>query len=118
MPGDVPREPLPPAAASEDVPPLRLVRSGGSWMPRRAQHHLPWATLSSTRDFPLIDTGAELVGHRDYCPGSVVFRDRLPAAILADAFGMSAPQRRGPVPVAGRIIHRVHLTRRARYRPG
>jgi hypothetical protein len=59
-------------------------------MPRRARHRLPWATLSSTRDIPLIDTGAELVGHRDYCPGSLVFRDGLPAAILADAFGMSA----------------------------
>jgi Ser/Thr protein kinase RdoA (MazF antagonist) len=105
------------------------------------------------------DGDPELVSHRDYCPGNVVFRDGLPAALIdfdlarpttrlyditnalywwaplyapedrapaftdadiprraavfADAYGMSAEQRRDLVPLAHRMIHRFHLSIRA-----
>lgn len=41
-----------------------------------------WATLPGTEAIPLVDGDAELVSHRDYCPGNVVFRDGLPAALI------------------------------------
>jgi Ser/Thr protein kinase RdoA (MazF antagonist) len=101
----------------------------------------------------------ELVSHRDYCPGNVVFRAGLPAALIdfdlarptsrlydlanalywwvplldpldrapafagldaghrtavfADAYGMTAEQRRDLVPLATRMVHRFHLSARA-----
>ncbi|MEV5829789.1 aminoglycoside phosphotransferase family protein [Spirillospora sp. NPDC052242] len=85
VPGDVPREPLPPWATGEDVLAAlaRLIRrlhdAAQGWAPPR---DAVWATLPGTQDIPLIDTDAELVGHRDYCPGNVVFRDGLPAALI------------------------------------
>ncbi|MGK5553455.1 phosphotransferase enzyme family protein [Actinomadura kijaniata] len=162
VPGEVPREPLPPEATGEDVLAAlaRLVRrlhdAAQGWRP---PHDAVWATLPGTEDIPLVDTEAELVGHRDYCPGNVVFRDGLPAALIdfdlarpttrvhdianalywwapllhprdrapalagadiphrvavfADAYGMSDRQRRDLVPLAGRMVHRFHLTSRA-----
>ncbi|RSN71993.1 phosphotransferase enzyme family protein [Actinomadura sp. WAC 06369] len=162
VPGDVPREPLPPWATGERVLAAlaRLVRrlhdAAQGWAP---PEDAVWATLPGTRHIPLVDAGAELVGHRDYCPGNVVFRDGLPAALIdfdlarpttrvydianalywwapllhpedrppgltdadiprrvavfADAYGMSERQRRDLVPLAGRMVHRFHLTSRA-----
>ncbi|WP_067816042.1 phosphotransferase enzyme family protein [Actinomadura kijaniata] len=85
VPGDVPREPLPPEATGEDVLAAlaRLIRrlhdAAQGWTP---PHDAVWATLPGTGDIPLVDTEAELVGHRDYCPGNVVFRHGLPAAFI------------------------------------
>lgn len=83
--GDVPREPLPPEATGEDVLAAlaglirRLHDAAQSWTPPR---DAVWATLPGTEAIPLVDTDAELVGHRDYCPGNVVFRNGLPAALI------------------------------------
>lgn len=162
VPGNVPREPLPPEATGEDVLAAlaRLIRrlhdAAQGWTP---PDDAVWATLPGTQNIPLVDTDAELVGHRDLCPGNVVFRDGLPAALIdfdlarpttrvydianalywwapllhpedrspvlaqadiphrvaifADAYGMSGQQRRELVPLAGRMIHRFHLTSRA-----
>ncbi|WP_307796963.1 phosphotransferase enzyme family protein [Actinomadura barringtoniae] len=160
--GDVPREPLPPEATGENVLAAlaRLIRrlhdAAQGWTPPR---DAVWATLPGTQDIPFVDTEAELVSHRDYCPGNVVFRGGLPAALIdfdlarpttriydianalywwapllhpedrtpalveadiphraaifAEAYGMSAQQRRALVPLAIRMIHRFHLTSRA-----
>ncbi|MGI5171341.1 phosphotransferase enzyme family protein [Spirillospora sp. CA-253888] len=162
VPGDVPRRPLPPEATGEDVLAAlaRLIRRlhdcAEGWTPPR---DAVWATLPGTGSIPHVDTGAELVGHRDYCPGNVVFRNGLPAALIdfdlarpttrvydianalywwapllhpedrtpalagadiphrvavfADAYGMTGRQRRDLVPLAGRMLHRFHLTSRA-----
>ncbi|WP_433324443.1 phosphotransferase enzyme family protein [Spirillospora sp. CA-294931] len=81
VPGDVPREPLP----DEDVLSAlaRLIRklheAAESWKP---PEDAVWATLPGTERIPLVDTPSELVGHRDYCPGNVVFRDGLPVALI------------------------------------
>ncbi|WUH99158.1 aminoglycoside phosphotransferase family protein [Spirillospora sp. NBC_00431] len=85
VPGDVPREPLPPSATGEDVlvALARLVRrlhdAAQGWTPPQ---DAVWATLPGTEAIPLVDTDGELVSHRDYCPGNVVFRDGLPAALI------------------------------------
>ncbi|MFD0686120.1 phosphotransferase enzyme family protein [Actinomadura fibrosa] len=85
VPGDVPREPLPPEATGEDVlvALARLIRrlhdAAEGWTP---PDDAVWATLPGTEGIPLVDGGAELVGHRDYCPGNVVFRYGLPAALI------------------------------------
>ena len=36
-----------------------------------------------------VEAEGELVGHRDYCPGGVLFRDGLPAALIG--FGLARP---------------------------
>ncbi|WP_347257173.1 aminoglycoside phosphotransferase family protein [Actinomadura sp. RB99] len=128
--GDVLREPLSPEATGEDVLAAlaglirRLHDAAQRWTPPR---DAVWATLPGTEAIPLVDTGAELVGHRDYCPGNVVFRNGLPAALIdfdlarpttrvydiANAYGMSDQQRRDLVPLARRMVHRFHLTSRA-----
>lgn len=86
VPGDVPREPLPPGTAGEDVLAAlaRLVRrlhdaSQGWALPPDAV----WgATRSGPGVPPPVDGDPELVSHRDYCPGNVVFRDGLPVALI------------------------------------
>jgi aminoglycoside phosphotransferase (APT) family kinase protein len=84
--GDVPREPLPAEAAGEDVLTelARLVRRlhdasegwapppGAVWGPSRSGPGVP----------PPADGDPELVSHRDYCPGNVVFRAGLPVALI------------------------------------
>lgn len=93
----VPGEPLPPAAAGEDVVVAlarlfrRLHDAAQGWTPPA---DVIWATLGAHGTSRSSTPGAILVGHRDYCPGSVVFRDGLPMAVFADAYGVSAPQRR------------------------
>lgn len=85
VPGEVPREPLPREATGEEVlvALARLVRrlhdAAQGWTP---PENATWATLPGTEAIPFVDTDAELVGHRDYCPGNVVFRDGLPAALI------------------------------------
>jgi Ser/Thr protein kinase RdoA (MazF antagonist) len=85
VPGDVPRQPLPPEATGEDVliALARLIRrlhdASQGWTPPA---NAAWATLPGTAGIPLIDTEAELVGHRDYCPGNVVFQNGLPVALI------------------------------------
>lgn len=83
--GDVPREPLPPETAALDV--LRglgtLVRrlhdAAEGWSPAA---DACWGGLPGGGLGPLNDSEPELVGHRDYCPGNIVFRDGLPAALI------------------------------------
>ncbi|HUB37919.1 MAG TPA: aminoglycoside phosphotransferase family protein [Streptosporangiaceae bacterium] len=77
--GDVPREPLPPEATGEDVLAAlaRLVRdlhdAAEGWQPP------PDAVWGGN---PRATEPPELVSHRDYCPGNVVFRTGLPAALI------------------------------------
>src|SRR5436190_15917106 len=79
VPGDVPRNPLPPETASDDVlvALARLIRalhgaSAGFEPP-------PGAVWGGTpANVGQITERAELVSHRDYYPGNVVFRDGLP----------------------------------------
>jgi len=108
VPGDVPRNPLPPQTAGEEVlvALARLIRAlheaSAGWTPP------PDAVWGGT-PASIRRTGHdanELVSHRDYYPGNVVFRDGLPAALIdfgldiprrvavfADAYRMSAEQR-------------------------
>jgi hypothetical protein len=83
--GDVPREPLPPETAGLEV--LRglatLVRrlhdAAEGWSPPA---DACWGGIPGGRPGPPNDEDTELVGHRDYCPGNVVFRDGLPSALI------------------------------------
>jgi hypothetical protein len=85
--GDVPREPLPDAACSDAVlvELARLIRrlhdAAQGWQPPAdaVWGAIPGRPHPHTR--PLFAT-PELVSHRDYCPGNVVFRDGLPAALI------------------------------------
>ncbi|MEV5575256.1 aminoglycoside phosphotransferase family protein [Spirillospora sp. NPDC052269] len=85
VPGDVPHPPLPPEAMGEDVLAAlaRLIRrlheAAQGWTPPR---DAVWWTPPGTDGIPFVDGGEELVSHRDYCPGNVVFRDGLPAALI------------------------------------
>lgn len=84
VPGDVPRNPLPPETAGDDVliALARLVRAlhevSAGWVPP------PGAVWGGTPASAgrLIAKRPELVSHRDYYPGNVVFRDGLPAALI------------------------------------
>ncbi|HEY2667743.1 MAG TPA: aminoglycoside phosphotransferase family protein [Actinomycetota bacterium] len=83
LPGDVPAEPLSPQCAGEDVlvALARLIRrlhdAAEGWEPPR---DAVWGTLPGAPVPPL--SVPELVGHADYCPGNVVFRDGLPTALI------------------------------------
>lgn len=87
IPGDVPREPLPAETAGDDVlvALARLVRrlheAAQGWVPPA---DAVWGGIpgSDTVSVPPVDGEPELVGHRDYFPGNVVFRDGLPAALI------------------------------------
>jgi aminoglycoside phosphotransferase (APT) family kinase protein len=84
VPGDVPRNPLPPETAGEEVlvALARLIRAlheaSAGWTPP------PDAVWGGTPGTPGRTThrATELVSHRDYYPGNVVFRDGLPAALI------------------------------------
>jgi hypothetical protein len=83
VPGDVPREPLPPECAHQDVLTAmaelvrRLHDAAEGWAP---PSDAIWGSLpGSTRPLP---DNQELVGHCDYCPGNVVFRHGRPAALI------------------------------------
>ena len=84
VPGDVPRNPLPPETAGDDVlvALARLIRAlheaSAGWVP---PPDAVWGGTPANTGRPV--TGrAELVSHRDYYPGNVVFRDGLPAALI------------------------------------
>ncbi|GII53261.1 hypothetical protein Pth03_16500 [Planotetraspora thailandica] len=86
VPGDVPREPLPAGASGEDVlvELARLVRrlhdAAQSWTPPA---DATWGGIPGARIVNSTADGEPLVvSHRDYCPGNVVFRDGLPAALI------------------------------------
>jgi aminoglycoside phosphotransferase (APT) family kinase protein len=92
VPGDVPRNPLPPETASDDVlvALARLIRAlheaSAGWVPP------PDARWGGTPASPgRITEQTELVSHRDYYPGNVVFRDGLPAALID--FDLARPTR-------------------------
>ncbi len=83
VPGEVPRNPLPPETAGEEVlvALARLVRAlhdaSAGWAPP------PGAVWGGTpASAGQVTEQAELVSHRDYYPGNVVFRDGLPAALI------------------------------------
>ena len=83
VPGDVPRNPLPPETAGEEVlvALARLIRSlhraSAGWAPP------PWAVWGGTpANAGQVTEQGELVSHRDYYPGNVVFRDGRPAALI------------------------------------
>ncbi|GAB3444153.1 hypothetical protein GCM10027570_13210 [Streptomonospora sediminis] len=164
VPGDVPREPLPAEAADEAVlvALAELIRglheAAQGWTPPA---DAVWGGIpgSETISAEPQEEPLELVSHRDYCPGNVVFRGGVPAALIdfdlarpttrlydianalywwvplfdprdrapafadldaahrcavfADAYGMTAGQRRELVPLAVRMVHRFHLRARA-----
>jgi aminoglycoside phosphotransferase (APT) family kinase protein len=87
VPGDVPREPLPAETADEKVLIAlaqlmrRLHDAAQGWTPPA---DAVWGAIpgAETVHIAPVDEDAELVSHRDYCPGNVVFRDGLPAALI------------------------------------
>ena len=164
VPGDVPVEPLPPSVADDAVMAAlgRLLRrahdaaAGWSPPPDARWGSIPGGPVPGAE--PLF-AEPELVAHQDYCPGNVVFRDGLPAAlidfdlarpttrvadlvnalhhwapltdpsdrspalrdvdalhrsrVLADAYGLTAAQRRDLTPVAVARARNSLLTMRA-----
>jgi hypothetical protein len=84
VPGDVHRHPLPPAAAGDDVlvALARLIRAlheaSAGWVPPPGA---AWGGTPASMGAPLTER-AELVSHRDYATGNVVFRDGQPAALI------------------------------------
>jgi len=83
VPGDVPRNPLPAETAGDEVlvALARLIRAlheaSAGWAPP------PGAVWGGTpANAERITEQAELVSHRDYTPGNVVFRDGLPVALI------------------------------------
>jgi Phosphotransferase enzyme family len=84
VPGDVPRIPLPPETAGEEVLVVlaglirRLHEASAGWAP---PPDAVWGGIPSTVG-RIAEEVTELVSHRDYCPGNVVFRDGLPAAFI------------------------------------
>ncbi len=85
--GDVPREPLPDDACSDEVlvALARLIRrlhdAAQGWEPPA---DAVWGAIPGRQhpDTRPLFVAPELVSHRDYCPGNVVFRDGLPAALI------------------------------------
>jgi Phosphotransferase enzyme family len=84
IPGDVPRNPLPPELAGDDVlvALAGLIRTlheaSAGWVP---PSDAVWGgTPASARR--QMTQHPELVSHRDYYPGNVVFRDGLPVALI------------------------------------
>ena len=83
VPGDVPRNPLPPQTAGDEVlvALARLIRTlheaSAGWVPP------PDAVWGGTPANPIrVAARTELVSHCDYYPGNVVFRDGLPVALI------------------------------------
>jgi len=86
VPGEVPREPLPPYTAGEEVliELARLIRrlhdAAHGWVPPA---DAAWGRTPGARNTTSTPDGEPLlVSHRDYCPGNVVFRNGLPAALI------------------------------------
>ena len=87
VPGDVPRQPLPAETAGDEVLAAlaRLIRAlheaSAGWTPPA---DAVWGGIpgAGTVVVPPVEGEPELVSHRDYCPGNVVFRGGLPAALI------------------------------------
>ncbi len=87
VPGEVPVEPLPDWATTEEVLThlARLVRrlhdASAGWVP---PPDAVWGTLPGAPavDLPALFDAPELVSHQDYYPGNVVFRENLPVAFI------------------------------------
>lgn len=85
VPGDVPHRPLPAETAGDDVLAAlaRLIRqlhdAAQGWVP---PPDAVWMPVLRPGGPPAVDGDLELVGHRDYCAGNVVFRRGLPAALI------------------------------------
>ena len=86
--GDVPDNPLPAEATTVAVLEAlaRLVRrlhdAVDGWVPPPDAR---WGAIPGTPDvsgLPPLMAAPEIVSHQDYCPGNVVFRDGLPAALI------------------------------------
>jgi hypothetical protein len=83
VPGETPRDPLPPETAGDDVliALARLIRAlheaSDGWVP---PSDAVWGGTPATEG--RVTEPMELVSHRDYYPGNVVFRDGLPAAMI------------------------------------
>ncbi len=84
VPGDVPRNPLPPETAGDDVliALARLIRAlheaSTGWLP---PPDAVWGGTPANAGRPATRR-TELVSHCDYAPGNVVFRDGLPVALI------------------------------------
>jgi Phosphotransferase enzyme family len=84
VPGDVPRNPLPAETAGDEVlvALARLIRTlheaSAGWAP---PPDAVWGGTPANLGRPIVGR-TELVTHRDYYPGNVVFRDGLPVALI------------------------------------
>ncbi len=84
VPGDVPRNPLPPETAGDEalVALARLIHelheAPAGWVP---PPDAVWGRTPASVGRP-ITARTELVSHCDYYPGNVVFRDGLPVALI------------------------------------
>jgi aminoglycoside phosphotransferase (APT) family kinase protein len=84
VPGDVPRNPLPPEATGDEVLVAlgRLIRAlheaSDGWVPPAGA---VWGGTPASEGRPRA-APTELVSHCDYCPGNVVFREGLPVALI------------------------------------
>ncbi len=85
VPGEVPREPLPAETAGDDVLVAlaqlihALHEASAGWKP---PPDAVWGGIPGSTAFPPVEGAPELVSHRDYFPGNVVFREGLPAALI------------------------------------
>jgi hypothetical protein len=85
VPGDVPHRPLPAETTGDDVLAAlaRLIRqlhdAARGWTP---PPDAVWMPVTRPGGPDPVDGDLELVGHRDYCAGNVVFRRGLPAAFI------------------------------------
>lgn len=83
VPGEVPLEPLPAWATSEEVLVAlarlisRLHNAAEGWTP---PPDAVWGSLPGAA--PEVPAEPELVAHQDHCPGNVVFRGGLPHALI------------------------------------
>ena len=98
--GDVPTDPLPDTVWGEEVLVAlaglirRLHDAAEGWRPPT---DATWGSIPGQQHVtvPALFTRPELVAHQDYCPGNVVFRSGLPAAVIDSSTSTS------PVPPPG-----------------
>jgi hypothetical protein len=85
VPGDVPVEPLPDWATTDEVLAglagliRRLHDAAATWQP---PGDAVFGGIPGTSASRALDGESELVSHQDYCPGNVVFRDGVPLGLI------------------------------------